>query len=408
MASSTLVVAHGSGCAEHAEALALRVVRHWPGGGRPEVRLLPFGDLLLETKGGTSPTLVVGDDTLVGARLSQMLDALDGRCIPAVLLLPPGLREAVGPTPGVVVWDEGADPALLAPVLYAMGVRQETVTRLNHELAIAHHCQGGMHDEISRVHEEMSLAARIQKDFMLREGLEIDGFEVAVLHQPTGYVSGDMYGVRRVDKGMSGVLIADAVGHGVPAALLTMVIARSVQAAPPHVLADPSVMLARLNADLMAAQSGGTRFVTAVYATVEHATRRVRVAGAGHPPPLWIRSGSVERIETDGPLLGVFEDATFSVTEITMNADETLLLYTDGFETCFPAAETEAHRLRRPTMTYVEHFARLCNPESAASLEEAMAELRATMLEQAGSLHQADDVTALAIAAKRDAGRAAA
>lgn len=401
MAERTLIVAHGETGAEHAQRLAGEILARWPSvADRPSIRLLPYVSLLLERALCQSPTLVVGDASLSGSRLSQLLDALDGRCVPAVLLLDKASLRTAGEAAGLVLMEVGADPATIAPVLYALGQRQHTVERLAHELAISHHCQGGMHGEISRMHEELTLAARIQRDFMPRSGFKAEGYDIAVLYQPTGYVSGDMYSVRGIDERTVGVLVADAVGHGVPAALLTMVIARSVQSAPIHVLRDPSALLTRLNTDLMVAQSGSTRFVTAVYATLDLVTNRARIAGAGHPPPLRISSQGVERVETDGPLLGVFDDATFGVTDVTLSPGQTLLIYTDGFETCFPRAGATDHELRVPTTTYFEHFARLCSPESAATLEEAMAELRGKLTEQAGSLHQADDVTALAIAAK--------
>lgn len=401
MPHQTLIVAHGEGDSARCEALVASILDHWPVGiEAPAVRLVGHTSLALERSLAQHATLVVGDAAMRGARLTQLLDLLDGRCVPALVLLDSGVSEAATDAPGIVVWGSDADPSRIASVLYALGKRQHTVQRLAHELAIAQHCQGGMHGEISRMHEEMSLAAKIQKDFMPRGAIEAEGFEFAVLHQPTGYVSGDMHCVRKIDENRVGVLVADAVGHGVPAALLTMIIARSVQSAPAHVLSDPSAMLDRLNTDLMAAQSGATRFVTAIYATVEIKTRTVRVAGAGHPPPLLISRDGVHRVETDGPLLGVFDDATFGVTELCLSPGQTLLVYTDGFETCFPRDGADAREIRLPTTTYVEHFARLCDPESASSLEEAMTELRGMLLEQAGSLHQADDVTALAIAAR--------
>ncbi|MCW5768737.1 MAG: serine/threonine-protein phosphatase [Phycisphaeraceae bacterium] len=399
MTHRTLIVAHGEGQSSRCDALLTRILEHWPPESpAPTVRMVDHGSLALERSLAQHTTLVVGDPTLRGAKLTQLLDMLDGRCVPALVLLESRADQAE--TPGIMVWNADASPARIATALCTLALRQHTVQRLAHELAIAQHCQGGMHGEISRMHEEMSLAAKIQRDFMPRGTVEARGFDIAVLHQPTGYVSGDMHCVRQINDRTIGVLVADAVGHGVPAALLTMIIARSIQSAPAHVMADPGAMLDRLNVDLMAAQSGATRFVTAIYATIDTVTRVVTVSGAGHPPPLLISKSGVERVETDGPLLGVFDDASFGVTELTLAPGRTLLMYTDGFETCFPKAGADAHEIRMPTTTYVEHFARLCDPKSAASLEESMAELRGVLLEQAGSLHQADDVTAMAIAAR--------
>src|SRR5690606_33668702 len=135
----------------------------------------------------------------------------------------------------------------------------------------------------------------------------------------------------------------------VPAALLTMVISRSLRSAlaagePGRPLRAGEV-LARINDDLVRGQRGGpARFATAVYALVDTRTRRVSIAGGGHPFPLRLRRGHVEPIETDGPLLGVFVNETFNDVQFTLEPGETLLLYSDGFETAFPDAGGQARR----------------------------------------------------------------
>lgn len=277
MPERSLIVAHGDGpdAERLAQALGEKIIRRWPVPSEaPAIRLLPVGSALLERGSCRSPVLIVGDESIGGPRLVQLFDALDGRCIPAVVLLDDAALATTGSVPGIVTMPHATDASIVASVLFALGQRQPTVDRLATELAVAQHCQGGMHGEISRMHEELSLAARIQREFMPRSPVRTETFDIAVLYQPTGYVSGDMYSVRGIDERSVGILVADAVGHGVPAALLTMVIARSVQSAPIHVQRDPAALLGRLNADLMVAQSGSTRFVTAIYATLDLVTRQ--------------------------------------------------------------------------------------------------------------------------------------
>src|SRR5207249_7672462 len=75
-----------------------------------------------------------------------------------------------------------------------------------------------------RVDEEMRLAARLQQDFLPKSLPQLGRVHFHALFRPAGYVSGDLYDVMRLDEKHIGFYMADAVGHGMPAALLTMFI----------------------------------------------------------------------------------------------------------------------------------------------------------------------------------------
>ena len=73
-----------------------------------------------------------------------------------------------------------------------------------------------------KLDEELRLAARIQCEFLPQEFPTMAGVGFDVLYRPAGYVSGDTYDVQQIDDRLVAFYVADAVGHGVPAALLTM------------------------------------------------------------------------------------------------------------------------------------------------------------------------------------------
>src|SRR6185295_19199998 len=107
------------------------------------------------------------------------------------------------------------------------------------------------------------------------------------------------------------------------------------------------------------------------------------------------------RVETDGPLLGVFPGERYSEVTFTLAEGETLLLYSDGFETAFaPPAEGDA--VRKAADAYLREMSALPWPNAshAGTAADALAQLEHRLDEQAGSLHQIDDVTALAICAR--------
>lgn len=415
MASHTVTIAASPSAGEAAARWASKIGAAWPRCGQPPtLRVVPLETVLVvlsEEDGGAEnlgPLAVILGPDVSGAGLLQLADRLQQRRVPAVLLLPEADVAARGLQSGGLIiesWD--APPAFLADVLFALAEREGTVRDLARDLAIATRYQGGVSGEIDRIHDELHLAAAVQQE-MLPRALPSGGpVQFGVLFRPAGYVSGDIYDVVSLDdEGRHvGFFIADAVGHGVPAALMTMVVSRSLRMTrTEHTgrsIVSPAEAMTRLNEELCRGYRESPRFTTAVYGVIDTQTRRVTLAGAGHPPPLRIRGTLLSRVETDGPLLGVFPGEQYTDTTFTMAEDETLLLYSDGFETAF-APPVEGDATRKSLDAYLREMSALPWPSGAhaGTAAQALERLEHRLDEQAGSLHQIDDVTAVAICAR--------
>lgn len=191
-----------------------------------------------------------------------------------------------------------------------------------------------------RLDEELRLAARLQQDFLPKFVPQVGPVHFHTLFRPAGYVSGDLYDIMRLDERRIGFYIADAVGHGMPAALLTMFIKHALItkeiAGNTYRLLSPSESLARLNMELIGQNLSQAAFATALYGIIDVDTLELTLARAGHPAPLILRAGGgLETIECDGPLLGIFPDEPFAATTATLASGDRLLLYTDGIEVAF-------------------------------------------------------------------------
>lgn len=280
-------------------------------------------------------------------------------------------------------------------LLHGLLHRTPEVKRLRAEVALNQRFHGGLRGEIAKMHEELQLAALVQREFLPRDTPTIHGVDFAALWRPTNYVSGDIYDVVRLDEDHAGIFVADAVGHGVPAALMTMVICRSLITKEitgnSYRLVPPSEVLARLNAEMIRRQGRTTRFATAVYALVNCRERVMQLAGAGHPPPVrLLPNGASESLVTSGGLLGVFPDEEYEQIELALSVDDRLLFYTDGFEQAFPAEKAAGDALRKPTTQYRDEFNQLrCLPTAAEMIET----INKRLDDQSGSLHQIDDLT---------------
>jgi phosphoserine phosphatase RsbU/P len=402
MTGRALIFVSGPGLREAVPRWLEPVLSAWPVGRLPDVRTVgSFHDIP-----GDAGAVLAGLGEVGTGAAREAVEAVLARHLPGVVLADPvEMHRVRTQRDGVVVEASDADPSRIAAMLYALMERQSAVRDMARDLRIAHAAQGGLCGEMDRIHEELNLAARVQRQFIPRVMPRPDGLEFASIFRPAGYVSGDIFDLRQVDEELWAFFIADVVGHGVPAALLTMVVSRAVvtreKVGKDWRAVMPCDVLARINEELCLQPEGPQRFATAVYGTVDAKTREVVMAGAGHPPPLVVDGkGGFARMEMEGPLLGVFEGAEFPQVRFALPEDRALLLYTDGFELAFP--DGSAGGMKKPTTTYLGHLGQLARREGegGTDLATSVRRLEALLDEQSGSLHRHDDVTALAIAAR--------
>jgi sigma-B regulation protein RsbU (phosphoserine phosphatase) len=251
----------------------------------------------------------------------------------------------------------------LADVLCQIEVLRGEVDALrDRDRAIQFHMQ--------RLDDELRLAARLQQDFLPKSLPVLGSVRFHTLFRPAGYVSGDLYDIQRVDETHVGVYIADAVGHGMPAALLTMFIKNALVTkeifGPGYRLMRPGQTIARLNDALVSQNLSNATFATALYCLINVETGHLCFARGGHPCPVLLRAdGSVESPETDGCLLGIFENETFADACVELQAGDRMFLFTDGIEVAFTgekiidsrqwALELQARR-HLSTSQILDHF----------------------------------------------------
>ena len=144
-------------------------------------------------------------------------------------------------------------------------------------------------------------------------------------------VGGDLYDVVPEPDGC-GVVVADVCGKGAAAAALTALIRHTVRAEIDHGHG-PAVVLERLNRAMLRASGGRPgRFATVAQARITRTPSgaTVRLASAGHPPPLVVRRGRTEAVSARGILLGVYPDVILTEVTFDLNHGEIMVLYTDG------------------------------------------------------------------------------
>jgi sigma-B regulation protein RsbU (phosphoserine phosphatase) len=378
------------------EAVRDGLISSWRSAPVPSVTCHSADAVEAERMAHLSAAVLIAARPIEEGRVLRLLSLFE-ECDVPVLSLVDAAPAADNPheLAGALVSDLRAPSEVNAALLHGLLHRQRHVLRMRHEAALAQRFQGGVSGEMARIHEELQLASIIQRDLLPRELPRVHGVEFGVLWRPVNYVSGDIYEVVRLDEDHVGLFLADAVGHGVPAALMTMVLCQSLRPMEQNHhgwrLRPPSEVLAQLNQAMIHRQSGHTRFATAVYGVLDCRSRVLTIAGAGHPHPLLVSAdGSCTEIKTQGGLLGVFPDEPFDQIEVEVALGDRLVFFSDGFEQAFPHPGTNLNDRRLPTARYRREIERLA---LAGTAEGMIEQLSASLDEQRGSLHQVDDLT---------------
>lgn len=190
----------------------------------------------------------------------------------------------------------------------------------------------------NNIAEQLRMAGLVQRDFLPRQLPDCDRLRWATTFLPAEWVSGDIYDIARLDEQHIGFYVADVVGHGIPAALLTIFLKHALvmrqTADNSYRIFSPAEVMTNLNLKMTEQKLSGNQFITCCYCLLNIETLQMTYARAGHPYPVLIRpQQQPQQLEIQGSLLGVFERAEFPQKTIQLQAGDKLLLYSDGAET---------------------------------------------------------------------------
>lgn len=308
-----------------------------------QVNLARIGYDVLPAQGGREALGLVregGPDVVLMDVLMPDLSGLDVlrqiRADPATADLPVILVSGLGETEHIVeglklgASDYVTKPINL-PVLQARLASQTALKRARDELK---HTAARLAAELARRADELRVAGHVQRSILPQRPPAARGLATAWCYEPATEVGGDLYDVIPLPDGRVFLFLADAMGHGVQAAL----VAATVKATLAAHLADATDLpglMGRL--DQAVARLFEDRFVTAAACVVDPEARRMSYVVAGHPPILVRSRDGVRPLSSGGLPLGTLAGLGFRQGEADLDPDAHILLYSDGLtEACGP------------------------------------------------------------------------
>ncbi len=239
--------------------------------------------------------------------------------------------------------------------------------------------------EFTKMQEEVRLAAKIQSELLPRSAPVLSGYEIAGTNIPAQVVGGDYFDFVTIDEHRLAVCLADVSGKGLPASLLmsnTQATIRSqtlANATPTQCLTNANVLLYRTTSP--------EKFVTLFYGILDTRTHQFLYSNAGHDNPFLLASKPA-RLSAGGPVLGILEPFLYEQDSVTLDKNDTIVIYSDGITEAFNESD-EAFGEERLAAVLAQYR------DTTAS--ELVDEIITAAKQFAGRREQTDDMTVVVL-----------
>jgi sigma-B regulation protein RsbU (phosphoserine phosphatase) len=183
-----------------------------------------------------------------------------------------------------------------------------------------------------KIERELDIARDIQQQLLPRENPRLAGYEVAGWNKPADQTGGDCYDFLQTQGGRFGILLADATGHGITAAMCISQFRSLVKATAR--LSDELPRIATYVNDLLNEDLPSDRFVTAFLGSLDLEAHQLSYIAAGQGPLLHYHhaTGQTDVLAAGDLPLGILDNHLYELSDsISIAPGDVFCLLTDGF-----------------------------------------------------------------------------
>lgn len=351
--------------------------------------LMPLGWRVYEAADGTEACNILRQQTIKVVLTDWMMPGMDGielirwirnhqgeHYIYTILLTSRDQENDI-----VTGLTTGADDFMIKPVskktLVARLHVAQRIQLIQQNLILEQQQLRQSRDLIASAHQsiqsDLEQAADIQRALLPTSLDHIDNISVSWRYQPAQGISGDHLDILQTGSGHLGFYLLDVSGHGVGAALRSAAISQLLHPVTGlmHDINDvgPGHVLTRLNAYIVQQNPDVDYMVTMVLGLLNPTTGELRIASAGHPPPIVVpHNDTVTEIDQSGMPVGIEAQVEYKETCLTLNPDTTLLLYSDGLTEC---ANQQGKQFGRGSLIAAIEGAKPCSESELVTQIEA-------------------------------------
>jgi serine phosphatase RsbU (regulator of sigma subunit) len=241
------------------------------------------------------------------------------------------------------------------------------------------------HDQKKLIDDQLNMAKEIQENLLPQRVPILDKLKISKINQPAAEVGGDYYDFFILPDGKIRIVIADASGKNIPAAIIMTVFKTTLSTMDLENLSAPEV-LTRAN-KIISKNITTDRFITAMYVVVDPETGNVELSSAGHNPAFVVpcQGNAIHSKNVKGLPLGIIDDYEYGSINFKLEKNDLLWMYTDGVTEARNVNDEEYGEKR------LKRF--LVNYKGDAPTKDLLAKLQ----EFSKLARQHDDITAVSV-----------
>ncbi len=202
-------------------------------------------------------------------------------------------------------------------------------TQLEHKSIELKQAYNTVTNTLSVINDDLTVARAIQKSILpdlsrLPEGITID-----TMYQPLNQIGGDLYDISVLKDNTLRVFLADAVGHGIQAAMVTMII-HDVYTINKHTSDSPGILMETINHVFATLYQEMQIYFTGIVADISPDRKLLTYSSAGHHCQILVNNNTLSQVKARGRIVGISHESTYTETAWEIGPGSTLYLFSDG------------------------------------------------------------------------------